>query len=291
MTAIREFAPAKVNLTLSVSGRHANGYHALASLVAFADVGDSLVLEPCKAPAVSVRGPFAAALAGAPNLLDHVLALAAREVPGARLGAVWLEKTLPVAAGLGGGSADAAALLRAIRMASLPVSEPIDWRGLAIQIGADVPACLESRALWMTGIGETLSDVAGGVPELAALLVNPLVEVPADKTARVFRVLDAPPLASGWCAEPAPSFRDRAALIAFLTARGNDLEAAACAVVPAARDVLDALRADDQAEHVGVSGAGPTCFAVFADRAAAEAARNRIRATHPEWWAEAVTLR
>lgn len=290
MAVIREFAPAKINLTLTVCGKRADGLHELASLTAFADVGDDVTFESGAPPTVRVGGPFAAALAGSENLLDRTLALLANDAPHLALGAVHLEKRLPVAAGVGGGSADAAALLRAVRAANPETAPSVDWRAIAGRLGADVPACLERRALWMTGAGHSLADIASGLPPLRVLLVNPMARVPADKTARVFRTLGAPPLTGDWSAEPAPAFSDAEALLVFLRARGNDLEAAACAVVPEAQSVLDVLRGDPDVRHAALSGAGPTSFAVFQDAAAAQRARDRLAASHPAWWTATAAL-
>jgi 4-diphosphocytidyl-2-C-methyl-D-erythritol kinase len=287
MTSMREFAPAKINLTLEVAGRRGDGFHELASLVAFAGVGDVVVLDTEGAPGVSVSGPFAGHLGGA-NILATALALLAERAPQLSLGSVSLEKHLPVAAGIGGGSADAGALLRAMRRAN--GSDNVDWHGLARELGADVPVCLEARPLWMTGTGDALAEITGGLPPFDAVLVNPMAAVPADKTARVFRALDAPPLGAGYGPPPSPSFSDRDALLAFMRARGNDLLRAAEAVVPEVGAVLEALRSAERIEYAAVSGAGPTCFGIFADREAAEVARQRIAAEHSTWWAVAVRL-
>lgn len=290
MAVIREFSSAKINLTLTVCGKRADGFHELASLTAFADVGDDVTFESGAPPTVRVGGPFAGALAGSENLLDRTLALLANDAPRLALGAVHLEKRLPVAAGIGGGSADAAALLRAVRAADPEEAASVDWRAIAGRLGADVPVCLERRALWMTGAGHGLAELVGGLPPLDVLLVNPMARVPADKTARVFRTLGAPPLAADWRAEPTPVFSDAEALLAFMQARGNDLEAAACAVVPEAQRVLDVLRADPDVRYAALSGAGPTSFAVVRDAAAAHRVRDRIAASSPTWWVAAAVL-
>lgn len=289
MTILREFAPAKINLTLGIVGRRADGFHELQSLVAFADVGDVVTLDPEAAAGLQVTGRFADRLTGA-NILERALERLAALEPKLRLGAVTLDKRLPVAAGVGGGSADAAALLRAVGRANAPRSGDIDWPGLARALGADVPVCLDSRPRWMTGTGERLSDLAGAMPVLDAVLVNPMAAVPADKTARVFRALAAGPLAPEYAAPAAPALLDRDALLEFVRTRGNALSAAAEAVVPEVAEVLAALRRLPGVEHVAVSGAGPTSFAIFRDAATAEAARAAITAAHPGWWAVAVTL-
>lgn len=289
MTSIREFAPAKINLSLEIAGRRGDGFHELASLVAFADVGDVVVLDTEGPPGVSVSGPFAGHLDGA-NILATALAMVAERAPQLSLGSVTLEKHLPVAAGIGGGSADAGALLRAVRRANGSVSDSVDWHGLARELGADVPVCLEARPLWMTATGDALADIAGGLPSLDAVLVNPMAAVPADKTARVFRALGAAPLGAGYSPPPSPAFPDLDALHAFMRARGNDLLLAAQAVVPEVSAVLDALQSAERIEYAALSGAGPTCFGIFPDREAAEAARQRIAADHPTWWAVVARL-
>lgn len=284
MTVLREFAPAKINLTLEILGRRRDGLHELRSLVAFADVGDTLTLDPARAPGVTVSGPFARGLAGT-NVLDRALALLAERAPDLKLGAVHLEKTLPVAAGIGGGSADAGALLRALRHANGAASDTVDWHEIARQLGADVPVCFEARPLWMTGTGHELSDIAGGVPMLHVVIVNPMAVVPPDKTAQVFSALSAVPLEAGASFAPAsPVFADRDALVAFAQARGNHLAVAAETVVQETGEVLRALRALPSVEHVAVSGAGPTAFGIFPDAAAADAARHELAATQPAWW-------
>jgi 4-diphosphocytidyl-2-C-methyl-D-erythritol kinase len=289
MTPIREFAPAKINLTLEVAGRRGDGFHELASLVAFADVGDVVVLDTEGGSGVSVSGPFAGQLDGV-NILATALALLAERAPQLSLGSVNLEKHLPVAAGIGGGSADAGALLRAVRRANGSVSDDVNWRGLARELGADVPVCLEARPLWMTGIGDALAEIAGGLPSLEAVLINPMAMVPGDKTARVFRALGAASLGASYSSPPSPYFHDRDALLAFMRARGNDLLRAAQAVVSEVGAALDALQSAERIEYAAVSGAGPTCFGIFSDRGAAEAARQRITATRPTWWAVAARL-
>lgn len=286
---MRTFAPAKVNLTLKVAGRRDDGFHEIASLVAFASVGDSVVLEPGVPLDVNVSGPFAGSLAG-PNILARTLALIEQRAPQLTLGSVHLEKMLPVAAGIGGGSADAGALLRAVRHANGAASEAVDWHGIANELGADVPVCFAARSLWMTGTGELLSDIDGGLPPLDAVLVNPLADVPPDKTSRVFRALAARPLDAAYATPSPPRFADRTEVLAFMRARGNDLACAAERVLPETGAVLAALGALASCEYVAVSGAGPTCFGIFADAEAARLARETIASRHPDWWAVAVTL-
>ena len=289
MAVIREQARAKITLTLDVAGRRGDGLHEIASLVAFASVGDVVTLDPSEPVGVAVSGPFAAALAGE-NILARALGLLGALAPQLTLGAVHLEKLLPVASGIGGGSADAAALLRAVRQASGAAGAAIDWAAFARQLGADVAVCLESRALWMTGVGERLADLSEPLPVLHAILVNPQAAVPADKTVQVYRALSAGPLDPAYVSPVPPRLGDGAGLLAFMRVRGNGLTRAALAVVPEAGAVLAVLSAQPDVAYVALSGGGPTCFAVFPDAAAADAARARIAAAHPDWWVAAVTL-
>jgi 4-diphosphocytidyl-2-C-methyl-D-erythritol kinase len=287
MTTIREFAPAKINLTLEVCGKRADGYHEIESLVTFADVGDVVALDIDGAAGISVSGPFAGALSG-DNILERALALMRDEAPELILGAVHLEKYLPVAAGIGGGSADAGALLRAVR--AVNSSESLDWYGLAFALGADVPVCLRSRPAWMTGIGHDLSDLGGRVPSLSAVLVNPMAAAPEDKTARVFRALGASPLPASYSVGAEPVFQSRSDLIDYMRERGNDLKDAATSVVSEIAQVLAVLAAAPRVEYVAVSGAGPTCFGIFPDSETAQATQRAIMTEQPRWWAVATTL-
>lgn len=288
---IGELARPKINLTLRILGRRADGYHDLESLVAFADgIGDGVTLDVERPRGVTVTGLFAAGIVGA-NLLDKVLDEVSAAWGGARLqiGHVLLDKALPVGAGIGGGSADAAALLRALRRAHPGHAEAVDWDAIALRLGADVPVCLMNRAAWMTGIGERLLPVTG-LARAAALLVNPMCAVPADKTARVFRALDAARTGRVSRSDIAAQYSGDLGEFVDLVMRGNDLEKAACSVVPEVSLVLDALRRTAGCRVTAMSGAGPTCFAIFDDAGAASAAHDEIRARHPGWWSVAVTL-
>jgi 4-diphosphocytidyl-2-C-methyl-D-erythritol kinase len=189
--SVRELARAKVNLTLTVHGRRADGYHELESLVTFAGVHDVVTLVPGAAGPVAVAGPFAGYISGE-NLLVKALALLRRADPGLRLGPVRLEKNLPVAAGLGGGSADAAALLRAVRRANPQRAADIPWLEIAARLGADVPACFGDRPALVFGVGHDIVPMES-LPPMHAVLVNPGVPLP---TARVFAELKAGPAPS-----------------------------------------------------------------------------------------------
>ncbi|MDX2308990.1 MAG: 4-(cytidine 5'-diphospho)-2-C-methyl-D-erythritol kinase [Hyphomicrobium sp.] len=286
MTAgLHERAPAKVNLTLRVLGRRADGYHVLDSLVAFADIGDDISLDPSRAPGVTVTGPFGGAIGG-DDILARTLELVREAAPQLRLGHVTLDKRLPVASGIGGGSADAAALLRLIERANPDAATALDWHGIAARLGADVPVCLGGRATWMGGIGDVLTPLKQPLPALDVVLVNPLATVPADKTARVFRALGAGPIDTHAGDVARGDIPDRAELIALMRRAGNDLEVPGIAVVPETQAVLDAMEAIGGAELVQMSGAGPTCFAVLPDAATARAYAETVRAAQPAWWIE-----
>ena len=280
--ALIEEAPAKVNLTLAIRGRRSDGYHELESLVAFARCGDRLSLLPGKPLDLRISGPFAPALgATGDNLVLKGARALARCVPGLELGSFVLVKHLPVAAGIGGGSADAAAALRLLARANVLDLADLRLAEVAQATGADVPICLDPRPRIMRGIGERLSDPLP-LPRLAAVLVNPGVPV---ATREVFAVLAAPRLSTlnGVVPEGGiPSEREE--LLAFLRAHGNDLEGPAIGIAPVIATVLAHLRAAPGCELARMSGSGGTCFGVFANEVVAMAAARAIAATAPSWW-------
>lgn len=284
MQPIIEWAPPKVNLTLRVLGRRLDGYHELDSIAAFAvDVADRLTLTPGAILRTSTHGPFGRSIAGE-NLVSVALARLALAAPNLVLGAVDLEKNLPIAAGIGGGSADAAAVLRAIMRANGAKAADVNWMALAASLGADVPVCLRVQAQRMRGIGEHLT-IIDTLPELAVVLVNPQVPVPANKTAQVFAKLAAGPLSP--YAQPLDTpfaFKNRTALLEHMRHVGNDLLPPARTVVPAIAEVLAALKASPSCEQVHMSGGGPTCFGVFADMSQATTAASHLSLAYPAWW-------
>jgi len=284
---LTELAPAKVNLTLRVVGRRADGYHDIESLVVFARIGDRLALHPGEPLALEVGGPGAnAAGAVADNLvLKAAQALAAR-TQGLALGRFVLDKQLPVAAGLGGGSADAAAALRLLARANALKRDDARLLAAARATGADVPVCLDPRPRTMRGIGDVLSAPLG-LPSLAAVLVNPGVAV---ATREVFARLGLVPGARRGADEAAPVPGERSALLAFLAERTNDLEAAAISLAPAVADTLAALRALAGCRLARMSGSGATCVGLFDSAPAAAAAAHSLKAAHPDWWVEATSL-
>lgn len=282
---IEERARAKINLTLQVLGRREDGYHELASVVAFASVADIVTLDTSRPVAVEVIGPFAPQLPSE-VLVARTLSLLASKQPHLTLGAVTLDKRLPIAAGVGGGSADAAAVLRAVRRVNAEDTTPIDWHALAAELGADVPVCLENRLSYMTGTGDRLQPLPPLREPLAAVLVNPMTAVPDDKTAQIFKALAAEPLGDTLIPAP-PLMSDAPSVTATIRSIGNDLEPPARRVMPIVNDVMHALRKHPGCRLAAMSGAGPTCFGLFAD---AFIAATALKAQHPNWWIEAVTL-
>ena len=285
---LAESAPAKVNLTLRVLRRRADGYHDIESLVTFAGVGDRLALMPGDDLTLHVEGPSAAQSgAAADNLVIKAARALAARLTNLRLGAFHLEKNLPVAAGLGGGSADAAAALRLLARANKLRSDDPRLFDAACATGADVPVCLEPRPRVMRGIGEILSAPLA-LPQVPALLVNPGVGVP---TKLVF---------SGWSASAKSAMATGAGAAADISALAkiqnerqfvdwlarevNDLEAPAIAVAPAIAEVLVSLRNLSGCRLARMSGSGATCFGVFSSHAETAAAGDMLRARFPHWW-------
>ena len=271
---IRVAAPAKINLYLHVVGRRADGYHLLDSLVVFADLHDEVAAAPADDLTLAIAGPFAAALSDEPDNLvlraARALAAAHRIRPTARL---TLTKAIPVAAGLGGSSADAAAALRALsELWSVAIPE-----GLAISLGADVPACLAGQPLFLSGIGETVAP-APVPPGIFLVLVNPGVQVP---TAEIFR------RRQGAFSSPARFERmpgDALALAALLGERRNDLTEAAIECAPIVADALRLVAATKGCLLARMSGSGATVFGICASKAEAAEAGETIARVRPAWW-------
>ena len=291
---IRDIAWAKLNLTLEILGRRDDAFHELRSLVAFASVGDTLefVSEPAGSHeraetfALDVEGPFARALQGA-NLILEAAQTARARFPALSPGQFRLVKTLPVAAGLGGGSADAAAALRLLMQTSDGAVDADDIAALAPELGSDVAVCLRSAPALMTGRGESVEFVTG-FPPCGVVLVNPGMEL---ATAAVFGALRAAPLRTPPEPVQPPDFDGSfEALIAYASARANDLEPAALTLAPQIHTVLSKLHDLPGVRLVRLSGSGATCFAVFATPR--EALRGAILAVEqePDWWITAGIL-
>jgi 4-diphosphocytidyl-2-C-methyl-D-erythritol kinase len=313
--AVRVAAPAKLNLYLHVTGRRPGGeaavsrnmgaprddtssgaslggYHTLESLIAFAGLADRVGAAPAPPGEITltIDGPFADAITGRSE--DNLVLRAARALAtatGTNAGArLHLTKDIPVAAGLGGGSADAAAALRAlIELWDVDASPHLDR--IALALGADVPVCLASRPSVVSGIGEAVTP-APALPDAGLLLVNPGVAV---ETAAVFAAYDkmSPPAARGSGGAPFPagrfagSFDSVAALAAAFAPARNDLTAAAQSLAPAIGEVLAALATAEGCRLARMTGSGATCFGLFDDAGAAEVARTAVIRAHPQWWA------
>lgn len=266
-------ARAKINLTLHVRGRRADGYHELESLVAFAGIGDALSFTPA-------GKDYALRIEGNATLVaddDNLVLRAARWIAPHSAGSFRLVKNLPVASGIGGGSADAAAALRLVAGEGALNCD-------AKAIGADVPVCMASQARMMRGVGEALGPVLD-LPALYAVLVNPRVSV---ATADVFRALGLKP---GDTHDDSPHPTMGSDVIAMLAQARNDLEKPAIAVAPVIADVLAALRMRSGLHLARMSGSGATCFGLFSDRQSAVNASRALRAAHPGWWVHATIVR
>lgn len=291
MTGVTEIAPAKVNLTLHITGRREDGYHLLESYVAFAQVAD--MLEFSKAPTfvLSVCGPYAGDL---PGHEDNIVLEAARALahglkalpPGA---AISLDKQLPIAAGIGGGSSDAAACIRGLLRFHGLTASPAALRQVAVAVGADVTVCLDPRVSLMSGVGQIV-EPAPSLPTVPAVLVNPRLPL---STAEVFAALGLSP-GDAFPAETPPfpnaGFSTVAALADYLLSCRNDLEAPACGLLREIGDIEDTLFASEGCLIARMSGSGPTCFGLFATVPEAEAAASAIAQDNPGWWVTATVL-
>ncbi len=279
--SVRVFAPAKINLTLKVGRPRADGLHPLQSVVVFADVGDVIEASSAEGLLLAIAGEFAGQLeSDESNLVLRAargLAQAAGlATPGA---ALVLEKNLPVASGIGGGSADAAATLRALDALwglNLGVERLSD---IGRKLGADVPVCVGGVSAYVTGAGENVQPIAA--PALAAVLVNPLAPV---ATADVYRRFDELKLGVDLSDAPAPAWSNRAEALAAIATLGNDLEAPARALAPAIEEVKAVLNADARVDYAALSGSGATVFALVADMESAAALADNVQSAHPDWW-------
>lgn len=283
---IREFAAAKVNLALRVGALRDDGYHPVDSIVVFADWGDKLAVEPAESLSLRMTGPQTAGLPSGENNLViravHALAGAAgREAAGS----ITLEKHIPAGAGLGGGSADAAAALRAFNRI-WQLDWPLDMlAGIGAEIGSDVPACVWSQPLRMTGRGERIRPIDAW-PDFRALLVNPRLPV---ATGPVFAAFDQAPAGTGAAFRPTAD-TGMQAILESLRAATNDLTDAAIRVQPVVRDVLLEIDTAGGAELVRMSGSGATCFAIYSTASRRDAAAVSLQATRPDWLVQPVVF-
>ena len=292
-SALIEYGRAKVNLTLQVIGRRVDGYHDLESVVAFADCADRLTLTAGSELSLKTTGPLAEACGETTdNLVLKAARLLAERVPDLKLGAFTLEKVLPVAAGIGGGSADAAAALRLLaQLNGLPLDDA-RMREVALATGADVPVCLASHACDMTGVGETLLPL--DLPDLPCVMVNPRVPVATKDVFEALGLRNGELLVGATDVIRSPAWPKQGASIAdwveVLKRVSNDLEAPAMRSQPAIGEVLSALRSSDRILLARMSGSGATCFALYSNAADAGRAAQKLRTDHPQWWVHAGTL-
>src|SRR5450631_1041684 len=293
MPALTEDARAKVNLTLRVVGRRVDGFHELESMVAFADCADRLSLTPGSELNLSTTGPLARDCGETTdNLVFKAAQLLGERVPDLKLGDFTLDKVLPVAAGIGGGSADAAAALRLLAQANGLAIDDARLIEVAKRTGADVPVCLASRAGVMTGVGETLLPLS--LPKLPCVMVNPRIPVATRDVLKALGLRHGVLLvgitdvlrATAWPGAGA-SVED---WVEVLAAGSNDLEAPATRIQPVIGEVLSALNATNGAWLARMSGSGATCFAIFENTPEAQRAAQKIQLDHPQWWVHAGTL-
>jgi 4-diphosphocytidyl-2-C-methyl-D-erythritol kinase len=293
MPTLTDEGRAKVNLTLRVVGRRTDGYHDIESVVAFADCADRLTLTPGSELTLQMSGPLAQACgATSDNLVLKAARLLAERVPDMKAGSFTLDKVLPVAAGIGGGSADAAAALRLLAQLNGLSLDDERLLDVALETGADVPVCLASRACDMTGVGETLTPLS--LPIIPCVMVNPCLPVATRDVfdalglrhgellvgaTDVFRGTDWP--------EAGASVED---WVEVLAADTNDLEVPATRIQPVIGQVIAALNATNGAWLARMSGSGATCFAIYENTADAGRAAEKIRRDRPEWWVHAGTL-
>jgi 4-diphosphocytidyl-2-C-methyl-D-erythritol kinase len=293
MPALMEDGRAKVNLTLRVVGRRVDGYHDLESVVAFADCADRLSLAPGPELDLKTTGPLAGACGEtSDNLVLKAAKLLGERMPGLKVGSFTLDKVLPVAAGIGGGSADAAAALRLLARLNGLAFDDARLLEVALLTGADVPVCLSSRACDMTGVGETLLPLS--LPKMPCVLVNPRVAVATKDVFAELGLRNGELLvgaadviqAAAW-PEDGASVED---WVEVLAENSNDLEAPATRIQPVIGEVLAALSATNGAWLARMSGSGATCFAIYENTAEAQRASQRIQLDHPQWWVHAGVL-
>jgi 4-diphosphocytidyl-2-C-methyl-D-erythritol kinase len=285
--AARELAPAKINLTLRVVGRRNDGYHDIESLVAFAGLADDLSLTPGSNLELVVRGPTAASVGAiADNLVLKAAHALADRVTGLTVGSFVLSKRLPVAAGLGGGSSDAAAALRLLARVNRLASDDERLMQAAQATGADVPVCLDPRPRVMGGIGDILSSPLE-VPPVPTVLANPGVMV---ATKDVFKSLRLRSTSISVGSPVVPRAKAVSDFIGALASFSNDLEAPAIELAPVIADVLAALRSSPGCGLARMSGSGATCFGLFERARSAAVAAAKLRAEHPSWWVRATAL-
>lgn len=277
--SLKDFAPAKINLCLHVTGRREDGYHLLDSIVVFAQTGDHLTAEPAAVSRLSVSGPFGQEIPeGGDNLV-----LRAAKVQAPDIAVKFnLEKHLPPASGIGGGSSDAAAAVRLVAALD-PQKRPIAYEALT-RLGADIPVCLGLRPARMRGVGEIITELPP-LPHAWLLLANPRVEVPTPAVFRALECRDNPALP-----EAIPAWQTAADLAQWLLTTRNDLEAPAISQAPVIADLRQAIAAQEGCLLARMSGSGATCFGLFATEEEATKAATHLQSTYPSYWVAAAKM-
>lgn len=272
----KHLARAKINLALHVTGQRADGYHLLDSLVCFADFGDELCANPSESLSLSVVGPMAK---NVPDGADNLVLRAACLLDPSLGAAIELTKRLPMAAGIGGGSSDAAACLTALsKLWDVPLPDAAD----VLTLGADVPVCLAGETARMRGIGDEITPV--NMPALQAVLVHPGIGLSTPQVFSQLKNKSNAPLGA------VPTSNSFAEWCEFLTAARNDLEAPAVACAPIVAEVLAELVRVKSCALARMSGSGSTCFGLFKTKQEAEKTAETLKISHPNWWIKAVTL-
>lgn len=281
-----EFAKAKINLTLEVMGKRRDGYHELNSLVVFASVGDHLSFEKSDQEDLIVSGPFACGLEGE-NLILKAARFITSRYPEVGSGVFSLEKNLPVASGIGGGSADAAAAIRLLSDQMSGGLASLDYSEISKALGADIPVCLEQIPVIMSGIGEMLQPVSS-MAKLTCVLVNPGSPV---STGEIFRRLNAPLIDGGLGSDrDVPDLSSIDKVLGYMEQHGNDLQVVAESIEPVITDVIKQLEHQDGCLIARMSGSGATCFGIFSDSTQAEEAVADISKRYTHWWVKSCIL-
>jgi 4-diphosphocytidyl-2-C-methyl-D-erythritol kinase len=278
--SVRVFAPAKINLTLEVGHPRADGLHPLQSVVMFADVGDLIEAADAEAITLSISGEFSDGLAADDsNLVLRAARTLAAHAGGARGAALSLEKNLPVASGIGGGSSDAAATLKALNQLWALNLSSAELANIGASLGADVPVCLAGTPAYMSGIGEQVAPIAA--PSLPSVLINPMQPL---ATADVYRAFDSMGLGDAFKPRAAPHWTSSSDAIADITRIGNHLERPARSLLRQIDDIFAMLNADQRVAVAAMSGSGATVFALAASMEAAAAIADDVQQRHPDWW-------
>jgi 4-diphosphocytidyl-2-C-methyl-D-erythritol kinase len=283
---VEELARAKVNLALHITGQREDGYHMLDSLVVFPEVGDQISVEPAPHLSLQITGEFSAKIQGDPadNLVIKAAKMLAEHVPSASGAQIELDKSLPVAAGIGGGSADAAATLRALSKIWDASPSPADLSKLSLSLGADVPMCLEEKPARIRGIGEIIEPLSG-FPSGAIVLVNPLIEVSTPTIFHALEKKDNAPLP-----EMPAQFESMKALANWLKTCRNDLQKPAISQASEISEVLDLLASQPETLLARMSGSGATCFALAETLQSAQAIASHLQEARENWWIRAARI-